>query len=66
MVQLKRHVVTIDGYRDVPAGNEKALMNAVAAQPVSVGICGSERAFQLYSGVCFLGQSSHLFLFQLE
>lgn len=56
--KLKRRVVTIDGYTDVPAGNEKALLEAVAAQPVSVGICGSERAFQLYSGGVFTGPCS--------
>lgn len=49
--QLKRHVVTIDGYVDVPEKDEKQLLQAVATQPVSVGICGSERAFQLYSKV---------------
>lgn len=43
--------MTIDGYTDVPPNNEKQLLQAVAAQPVSVGICGSERAFQLYSKV---------------
>lgn len=51
MWQLKRHVVTIDGYKDIPANNEKLLLQAVATQPVSVGICGSERAFQFYSKV---------------
>lgn len=51
VLQLKRHVVTIDGYKDVPANNEKLLLQAVASQPVSVGICGSGRAFQFYSGV---------------
>lgn len=50
-MQLKRHVVTIDSYTDVPPSNEKILLQAVATQPVSVGICGSERAFQLYSKV---------------
>jgi len=50
LFQLKRRVVTIDGYVDV-SPNEEALLKAVAAQPVSVGICGSERAFQLYSKV---------------
>ncbi|KAF4358292.1 hypothetical protein F8388_014562 [Cannabis sativa] len=38
--KLKRHVVTIDGYTDVAPNNEKQLLQAVAAQPVSVGICG--------------------------
>jgi hypothetical protein len=51
MLQLKRHVVTIDGYTDVPSNNEDLLLKAVAQQPVSVGICGSARAFQLYSQV---------------
>lgn len=51
-LQMKRRVVTIDKYVDVPENNEKQLLQAVAAQPVSVGICGSERAFQMYSKVC--------------
>jgi len=51
VLQLKRHVVTIDKYVDVQQNNEKQLLQAVAAQPVSVGICGSERAFQMYSKV---------------
>lgn len=49
--QLKTHVVTIDGYADVAENDEKKLLQAVATQPVSVGISGSERAFQLYSKV---------------
>ncbi|KAL3505341.1 hypothetical protein ACH5RR_035182 [Cinchona calisaya] len=56
--KLKRHVVTIDGYKDVPSNNEIELLQAVATQPVSVGICGSERAFQLYSGGIFTGPCS--------
>ncbi|CAA7022747.1 unnamed protein product [Microthlaspi erraticum] len=56
--KLKRHVVTIDSYTDVKSNNEKALLEAVAAQPVSVGICGSERAFQLYSKGIFSGPCS--------
>ncbi|KAF5740806.1 low-temperature-induced cysteine proteinase [Tripterygium wilfordii] len=56
--KLRRHVVTIDGYTDVPPNNEKELLKAVAAQPVSVGICGSERAFQLYSKGIFAGPCS--------
>ncbi|XP_062098931.1 low-temperature-induced cysteine proteinase [Humulus lupulus] len=56
--KLKRHVVTIDGYTDVAPSNEKQLLQAVAAQPVSVGICGSERAFQLYSKGIFKGPCS--------
>ena len=36
----------------MPPNNEDLLLQAVATQPVSVGICGSERAFQLYAKVC--------------
>ncbi|KAK1271851.1 Oryzain beta chain [Acorus gramineus] len=56
--KLTQRVVTIDGYTDVPSSNEKQLLQAVAAQPVSVGICGSERAFQLYSKGIFTGPCS--------
>lgn len=31
--------------------SEEEILKAVASQPVSVGICGSEREFQLYSKV---------------
>lgn len=51
LLQLKRHVVTIDSYADVPPKKEKKLQQAVATQPISVGICGSDSSFQLYSGV---------------
>ncbi|KAL6610463.1 hypothetical protein ACP70R_040432 [Stipagrostis hirtigluma subsp. patula] len=53
--KLKRRVVTIDGYTDVPSNDEDMLLQAVAQQPVSVGICGSARAFQLYSQGIFDG-----------
>ncbi|GAB2291813.1 hypothetical protein Dimus_026064 [Dionaea muscipula] len=56
--KLKRHIVTIDGYVDIPPNNEEELLRAVASQPVSVGICGSERAFQLYSKGIFTGPCS--------
>ncbi|KAK8989008.1 hypothetical protein V6N11_030376 [Hibiscus sabdariffa] len=56
--KMKRRVVTIDGFADVPTNNEKQLLQAVATQPVSVGICGSERAFQLYSKGIFTGPCS--------
>ncbi|KAJ0976024.1 hypothetical protein J5N97_017989 [Dioscorea zingiberensis] len=56
--KLNRRVVSIDGYTDVPANNEDLLLQAVAKQPVSVGICGSERAFQLYSKGIFSGPCS--------
>ena len=51
-MQLKKHIVTIDGYTDIPPNDEKQLLQVVAKQPVSVGICGSEKTFQLYSKVC--------------
>ncbi|XP_039032959.1 zingipain-2-like isoform X2 [Hibiscus syriacus] len=56
--KINQQVVTIDDYADVPMNNEKQLLQAVATQPVSVGICGSERAFQLYSKGIFTGPCS--------
>ncbi|KAG9459259.1 hypothetical protein H6P81_003767 [Aristolochia fimbriata] len=56
--KVSRRVVSIDGYVDVPANNENQLLQAVAKQPVSVGLCGSERAFQLYSKGIFSGPCS--------
>ncbi|KAL4566395.1 hypothetical protein LXL04_030510 [Taraxacum kok-saghyz] len=53
-----KKIVTIDGYKDIPENNEDQLLKAVANQPVSVGICGSERAFQLYSKGIFTGPCS--------
>jgi KDEL-tailed cysteine endopeptidase len=50
------HVVTIDGYEDVPENDEEALKRAVAGQPVSVAIEAGGRDFQLYSGGVFTGQ----------
>lgn len=44
------HAATINGYEDVPANNEAALMKAVANQPVSVAVEGSSLGFQFYSG----------------
>ncbi|WVZ95772.1 hypothetical protein U9M48_041495 [Paspalum notatum var. saurae] len=48
-------VVTISGYEDVPAGDEAALVKALAHQPVSVAIEASGRHFQFYSGGVFDG-----------
>ncbi|XP_060199757.1 zingipain-2 [Lycium barbarum] len=56
--KLQRHVVTIDGYTDIPQNDEDELLKAVATQPVSVGICGSARAFQSYSKGIFTGPCS--------
>ncbi|KAJ1261187.1 hypothetical protein BS78_09G008500 [Paspalum vaginatum] len=47
--------VTISGYEDVPAGNEEALVKALAHQPLSVAIEASGRHFQFYSGGVFDG-----------
>ncbi|XP_050158736.1 low-temperature-induced cysteine proteinase [Malus sylvestris] len=57
--KLKRHAVTIDDYTDVPPNDEEQLLQAVANQPVSVGICGSDIAFQLYSKGIFTGPCSN-------
>lgn len=59
MFQRNARVVTIDGYEDVPTNDEKALMKAVANQPVSVAIEAGGRAFQLYDSVMAL---SHKYL----
>ncbi|KAH0453535.1 hypothetical protein IEQ34_017859 [Dendrobium chrysotoxum] len=47
---------TIKGYEDVPTNNEFALMQAVANQPVSVGIDANSSDFKFYSGGVFTGQ----------
>lgn len=49
--QKNSKVVSIDGYKDVPQNDEKALKKAVAQQPVSVAIEAGGREFQLYSSV---------------
>lgn len=56
--KLNRRAVTIDSYADVPENDEAKLLQAVVTQPVSVGICGSERAFQYYSKGIFTGPCS--------
>nr|BDI12740.1 cysteine protease [Gentiana triflora x Gentiana scabra] len=45
----------ITGYEDVPANNEKALLQAVAHQPVSVAIDASSFEFHFYNGGVFSG-----------
>lgn len=50
-MQKNAHVVTIDGYEDVPQKDEKSLQKAVASQPVSVAIEAGGMAFQLYKSV---------------
>lgn len=46
-----RHVVTIDGYADVPPNDAAALKKALSHQPVAVAVCASA-SMQFYaSGV---------------
>ncbi|KAJ4717319.1 Cysteine proteinase [Melia azedarach] len=52
---LAGEVVTISGFRNVPANDESSLLKAVANQPVSVYIEGSGRDFQSYRGGVFSG-----------
>ncbi|GLT54667.1 hypothetical protein SLA2020_278490 [Shorea laevis] len=49
------HVATINGFEDVPANNEEALLKAVAHQPVSVAIDAGGSDFQFYSSGVFTG-----------
>ncbi|KAL3741706.1 hypothetical protein ACJRO7_017214 [Eucalyptus globulus] len=48
-------VASITGYQDVPADNERALLQAVANQPVSVAIEAGGFDFQFYSNGVFSG-----------
>ncbi|KAF9683663.1 hypothetical protein SADUNF_Sadunf04G0037200 [Salix dunnii] len=45
----------ITGYEDVPVNNEKALLQAVAKQPVSVAVDGGGYDFQFYKSGVFKG-----------
>ncbi|KAI6703624.1 hypothetical protein NL676_012760 [Syzygium grande] len=49
------HTASITGYQDVPANSEKALLQAVANQPVSVAVEGGGFDFQFYSSGVFTG-----------
>ncbi|KAI3440004.1 uncharacterized protein J3R85_004155 [Psidium guajava] len=50
-----KHAASITGHQDVPANNEKALLQAVANQPVSVAIESAGFEFQFYSSGVFAG-----------
>lgn len=50
-LQKNAKAVSIDGFEDVPTNDEKALLKAVANQPVSVAIEAGSREFQLYRSV---------------
>ncbi|KAF5181703.1 xylem cysteine peptidase [Thalictrum thalictroides] len=48
----KRKAVKMDGHASLPSNSEEQLLlQAVASQPVRVGICANERVFQFYSKV---------------
>ncbi|KAK1319974.1 Vignain [Acorus calamus] len=51
----KSPAVVIDGYGNVPANNENALLWAVTSQPISVAIDASGSAFQFYKEGVFSG-----------
>ncbi|PIA48464.1 hypothetical protein AQUCO_01400807v1 [Aquilegia coerulea] len=52
------HAAKISGHEDVPPNDEKALLKAVAHQPVSVALNGGEIDFQFYSGGIYTGECS--------
>lgn len=43
-------VMTISGFKDVPANSETALVSAIVQQPVSVAVEADQSVFQFYSG----------------
>ncbi|XP_044417291.1 thiol protease SEN102-like [Triticum aestivum] len=53
LMPKRKHVVTIDGFKEVPPNDEMALLQAVAAQPVIVAV--DPKAFQRYGGGVFVG-----------
>ena len=50
--EADRHVVTIDGYEDVPPNDGDSLHKALAHQPVAVAICAS---MSMQVGACGAG-----------
>jgi C1A family cysteine protease len=57
ITKANNKAVTIDGYQDVPP-NDEALLCAVLKQPISVGIDGGARDFQLYKEGIYNGNCS--------
>lgn len=57
--QMNAPVVTIDGHESVPVNDERALMKAVAHQPVSVAIDAGGSDLQFYSEVCLRLNEQH-------
>lgn len=53
--KAKNYAAEITSYEDVPSGNETALMNAVANQPVAVAIDSAGPFFQFYKSGIFRG-----------
>jgi len=53
-------VAEIKGYENVPANSEKALLKAVAHQPVSVYVEAGGSAFQFYSSGIFTGKCGNI------
>ncbi|KAJ3673230.1 hypothetical protein LUZ60_006604 [Juncus effusus] len=53
--KLSHHVAAIKGYANVSTNSEQSLIQAVAAQPVSVGIDAGSFVFQFYSAGIFTG-----------
>ena len=56
----------IDDYTAILPNREDLVLQAVATQPVSVGICGSDYAFQLYSSVRVLLYDTNFITMTLE
>ncbi|KAF9591097.1 hypothetical protein IFM89_001441 [Coptis chinensis] len=50
------HAANITGHEDVPANDEKALLKAVANQPIAVAIDAGGSDFQFYSSGVFTGE----------
>uniref|UniRef100_A0A6V7QYF0 Peptidase C1A papain C-terminal domain-containing protein n=1 Tax=Ananas comosus var. bracteatus TaxID=296719 RepID=A0A6V7QYF0_ANACO len=53
--KLSNHVASISGYKNVTPSSELSLLEAVAAQPVSIAIDAGGFAFQFYSKGIFTG-----------